>query len=345
MSWVETTYEIQMKLLLNDKLGDINGKALYSKYEGIRNEMENDNFLDEIKGKEPNLSDHSAKHIRDVLERTYKVIGKENFEKFSAHEIYCLAMMILFHDVGNIFGRTGHNAEEKIAEIYTKYRANPQNYRSEKRVITSGASAHSGKAKDGTKDTLKFIEPNNDNIDGNAVDLLELSAILRFSDELSEGKQRTCSFLLDNGLYDPESQIFQKYASITTVHIDRIGERIGITYDIDIPKEFDQKAENDLKELMTFSYFRAIKLDLERRYTKHYSEIIKKFKTVSVVYNFTANELPISIDLKPILLEDRFPIPDIEFTAITKTGFVESISEYDENYDPEKLITLIKSKL
>jgi hypothetical protein len=343
MSWVETTFEIAMKDHIIDKLGSTKGEELYNRYVGIRNSMEDDNFLPEIKGQEPNLSDHSEKHIQDVLERTYKVVGKKGFKEFDAYEVYCLALMILFHDVGNIFGRKGHAAEEKIAEVYNSYRAKPENFRSEKRVIMKGASAHSGSAKDGTKDTLKYVK--SDNIEGNSINLLELAAILRFSDELSEGKQRTCSFLLDKGLYDEKSLVYQHYAQVTTIHIDRGGERISITYDINIPKDFDSNAENDLTELLAFSYYRAIKLDVERRYTKHYSEIIKKFKKVSIVYNFNIDEIPLNIDLNPIILEDRFPIPDIEFDEKTATKFIESVVKFDSNYDPKKLVNLIKSKL
>ena len=108
MSWIDTNYEIAMKDYFKEKLGDINGKALYVKYETLRNEMVDDNFFSEIKGAEPDLSDHSQRHIQDVFNRTYKVIGEEEFKSFNVYEIYSLALMILFHDVGNIRGRDYH---------------------------------------------------------------------------------------------------------------------------------------------------------------------------------------------------------------------------------------------
>ena len=177
MSWIDTSYEKAMKTYFVDKLDDTKGIALYSKYESIRNAMVEDNFFAEIKGKEPELSDHSQRHIQDVFERTYKVIGEDDFRSFNIYEIYCLALMVLFHDVGNIRGRKNHQTPAKIAEVYNKYRgANIENFREERRIIISGASAHTGKSKNGSNDTLKEVKA--DSFEGESIDLTELASIL-----------------------------------------------------------------------------------------------------------------------------------------------------------------------
>lgn len=307
MSWINTSYEIAMKSYFTAKLGSFKGEELYYDYTSVRNSMESDNFFDEIKGQEPNLSDHSAKHIQDVFERTYKVIGEENFKSFTVHEIYCLALMILFHDVGNIFGRKGHDSKERIAVIYNKYRNNASNYRDERRVVIEGASAHTGQSKNGSNDTLKSV--NEDSIRGERIDLQELASILRFSDELAEGKQRTCSFLLEQKLIDKASEIYHLYAQITDIRIDRNLERISIAYHMDIPKKFTIAEQKKLKDLIGFTYKRAVKLDIERRYTKNYSRIIEKFKYVVVQYNFTLEEIPFDFELNKVTFEDQYPIP------------------------------------
>lgn len=331
MSWVETTYEKAMSAFFFEKLTESEAKALYTDYTSIRDAMYDDNFFGEIKGREPNLSDHSEKHIKDVFERSYKVIGEDEFKNFSVYEIYCLAIMILFHDVGNIFGRTGHSSVEKIAEVYNKYRINPQNYRDERWAITTGASAHSGISKTGSNDTLKHIGDTSIK-GGNKINLVELASILRFSDELAEGKQRTCSFLIEKNLYDKKSMIYQKYASITSIEIDRSLERISVTYHIDIPKKFTQKAQKDFKGLMLFTYRRAVKLDIERRYAKSYSTVLKQFKYVTVQYNFSIDEIPIDMDLSKVTFEDLYPIPgngDGSNEKNAKEIFIEKNSEFD----------------
>jgi len=286
------------------------------------------------------LSDHSEQHIQDVFERAYKVIGEEEFSKFSPKDIYCLALMILFHDVGNIYGRKGHNAVEKIAEIYNKYRSNVQKYRDEKRVITLGASSHCGKSKSGSRDTLKDV--GNASIGGDKIKLQELSAILRFSDELAEGKQRTCSLLLEQGLIAKESEVYHRYAQVTDIEIDRNLERISITYDINIPSNFDKKAQEEFRELMLFSYHRAVKLDIERRYTKYYSDVLKQFKYVTVQYNFSIDEIPIQVELSGITFEDRYPIPG-EGIAETKEEAEKYFVSINAAYDISNLIDNINS--
>jgi hypothetical protein len=341
MSWVDTTFEKAMKRHFVSKLGEPKGEHLYGEYTSVRNAMEGDNFFKEIKGQEPDLSDHSEQHIQDVFERAFKVIGEVEFIKFSPKDIYCLALMILFHDVGNIYGRVRHNAVGKIAEVYNKYRSNVGNYRNEKKVITLGASAHCGKLKNGSRDTLKGV--NDSSIGGDKIRLKELSAILRFSDELAEGKQRTCSFLLDKGLISKESNVYHHYAQVTDIEIDRNLERISITYDINIPKDFNAVAQEEFKELMLFSYHRAVKLDIERRYTKYYSDVLKQFKYVSVQYNFSIDEIPIQIELNRITFEDRYPIPG-EGESETKDEAEKIFIKMDEAYDLTKLIESINSK-
>lgn len=107
MSWTDTNFEKAMKAHFIETLGVTEGEHLYGEYTSVRNAMESDNFFKEIKGQEANLSDHSEKHIQDVFDRAYKVIGEDEFVKFTTQDIYCLALMILFHDVGNIYGRSG----------------------------------------------------------------------------------------------------------------------------------------------------------------------------------------------------------------------------------------------
>lgn len=342
MNWIDTSYEKAMKDYFIDELESIKGLELYEKYTSVRNALISSNFFDEIKGQEPDLSDHSATHIQDVFERTYKVIGEDDFKSFSVYEIYCLALMILFHDVGNIYGRKGHDAQEKIANIYNKFRANPQNYRDERRIIIEGASAHTGTSKCGNKDTLKFV--NEANLRGEKINLKELAAILRFSDELSEGKQRTCSFLLEEGLIKKASEIFHQYALITDITIDEKLERISIAYDIDIPLKFTKEEQKKVKELIAFTYKRAVKLDIERRYTKNYSRVIKKFKIVTIQYNFTRNEIPFDFELNKVIFEDQYPIPGNEKKQ-NKNFEQDLFKERDKSYDLNTLINNLKNKV
>jgi len=75
MSWTTTKYEQAMEAYFKDELGESEGHKLLGDYESLRNELVKDNFFSEIKGKEPSLSDHSERHIMDVQNRAYKLIG------------------------------------------------------------------------------------------------------------------------------------------------------------------------------------------------------------------------------------------------------------------------------
>lgn len=322
MSWIDTDYEKSLRSYFIEKLGDIEGRELYSRYESIRNEMQNDNFFNHIQGSEPNLSDHSERHIRDVFRISYKVLG-EDIKQLDCHEAYCYALMVLLHDVGNIHGRKGHNDPRKIAEIYNKYRANSDNFSQEKRVVAKGASAHTGIAKDGSRDTLKFLEE--DQLNGEKIDLVKLAALLRFSDELAEGKHRTCSYMIENDLFDEDSEIYHIYAKSTEIAVDKPGQRIAITYNISIGGSLDENEREKLKKILNFTFLRAVKLDIERRYTKHYSYLLSDFKKVVVRYNFINEGVPLfGLNLDELVFEDNYPVPGSE--------------------EPEKVNDIIKKK-
>lgn len=342
MSWITTKYEKAVKSYLIKELGDEEGCELYSDYEHLRNELIKDNFFQEIKIKEPNLSDHSDRHIKDVQDRAYRLIGDFKKQGLKVMDVYCLSLMILFHDVGNIFGRKGHDSICKIAEVYNKYRANHEKYGDERRQVTIGASAHSGLSSAGCKDTLKFIKKGS--IKNEEINLPEIAAILRFADELSEGKHRTCSFLLERNMYDSESKIFHKYANITEILIDRALERISITYSINVTEKFheDETEQKEIEELIKFTFYRAVKLDQERRYTKYYSSILQSFKYVTVLYNFEKNYTPLVIDIQPIRFEDEYPVPGVNFVSDVEKA-EEYFSKNITNFKIEEIINLLRN--
>lgn len=342
MSWNITKYEKAMKVHLIDKLGNSEGEKLYNSYESLRDKLIDDNFFREIKINAPHLSDHSDRHIEDVQNRAFKLIGNFDEQGLSAQDVYCLALMILFHDVGNIFGRDGHDSIQKIAEVYNFYKAPPQNHGEERRIVTFGASAHSGLSRVGCRDTLKYVKK--DSIKEDEVNLPELAAILRFADELAEGKHRTCSFLIEKGGYEKESQIFHEYAKITEIKIDRPLGRIGINYTINVSENFpnNESEMSTVKNLIYFSLYRAIKLDQERRYTKYYSSILQPFKYVTVLFKFEKDYTPLDLDIKPIIFEDKYPVPGIDFVKDIEQAKAEMLKSHPE-FILENVISLLNT--
>ena len=145
--------------------------------------------------------------------------------------MYCLGMLILFHDVGNVFGREDHR--NKVAEVFDQIRGDEPSLLHEKTLIVRATRAHTGTAQDGSRDTLKEVDED-EHLEGRRIRLRELAAVLRFADELAEGPQRTSDFMQRMQLYEPKSKKFHEYASSTNILIDRRNGRIILTYEIPI---------------------------------------------------------------------------------------------------------------
>ena len=170
-------------------------------------------------------------------------------QDLSGIEMYCLGMLILFHDVGIVLGRENHH--NKVAEVSTRSAETMGSVFHEKTVIVKATSSTYGTAQDGSNDTLKEVAEV-DHLEGERVQLRKLAAILRFADELAEGPQRTSQFMRKKKLYSKESEKFHDYASSTNILIDRKNGRIVITYNIDI----DAKSPEKLRGLLKFIFCR-----------------------------------------------------------------------------------------
>lgn len=338
--WNTTTYEKKLREKLIEQFGEERGEELYTQYTTARNTLVADNFFSEIKAKEPDLTDHSERHICDVLNNVEKLLG-EQIDEFTGIELYCLALVVLFHDVGNIEGREGHNLN--IADIYNYVRKKEPRYNHERSVVIKAAQAHCGKAKDGGRDTLKDLEEVG-NLEGEKISFRDIASILRFADELAEGNQRTSNFMIERHKYNEGSNIFHLYAQMTEVFIDRQGGRIVLTYNIDIDSA-KHNAES-LKDLLEFIYKRIIKLDEERRYAKYYCDILVPFKKTSVQFNFSKDGIPTNLDIGKIEIHDRYPVPgentpdlenfqeqfkDLKIDALLGSLFEKEATKIDEN--------------
>jgi hypothetical protein len=214
-------------------------------------------------------------------------------------------MCILFHDVGNLFGREDHH--KRIGEVYDWARGSDAVLRREKTLVLRAAAAHTGFAADGSRDTLRAV-PDLDHLDRERVRLREIAAILRFADELAEGPQRTSEYRRTHNLIASDSQIYHDYASVTHIRPDRGTERVLLTYEIPVATDSARSVrarKQNLARLLTFIYERVVKLDQERRYAKFYSTALAPFKTTQVVLNFHCHGQVMNLDLPPIQLDDK----------------------------------------
>jgi len=162
----------------------------------------------------------------------------------------------------------------------------------------------------------------------------EVAAVLRLADELAEGVQRTSAYMLNHGMYKPAATIFHKYASITEYCIERGDERIALTYDIDIGRgggDLDAGHGVRLEDLLRFSYGRIIKLDQERRYCKHYCDLLSPFKETGAWFNFWFEGQQLDLDIKPIAISD----------LIVPGEFTKDIEHIDARYEISSLVSAL----
>jgi hypothetical protein len=309
--WESSKIEDELKQRLESK-GSA-GDALWGRYISARTLL-TEQILPWIRTNEANLTDHGPEHIRNVLDNAHQLLGDTT--RLTTEELYILCQSILFHDVGNIFGRVKHNL--KINSIYGAVFNKLWLNRQEMALVVSIGRSHSGKSSDGTNDTLKDLK--DDFIFGSKVHVQGLASILRFADELAEGPQRTSTYMIETAGFSNESLIHHEYAQITSVSIDLGGGRIALTYHIDIEKiDFNDSASlSNFCDFIKYIYYRIHKLDSERRYCKHYSSLLEPFKKTSVFITFWKGMEALESVASPIELDDLF-IPGVDSKDIEKT--------------------------
>ena len=250
---------------------------------------------------EPNLTDHSRKHVEDVFNRAFELIGPSEAD-FGAANLMALLCVILYHDVGNASGRANHQA--KIAEGFNRTWPNSDDWKRLRHIVMSAGGAHGGKTDEGSLDTLAKVDESMPGQFGEAIRLRDIAAITRFADELAEGPQRTNRYLLENGLIKQESTEFHDYASITTICIERNDGRIILMYDIDLKSNMDQKQKDWLTQLLERIYCRLWKLNSERQYARHYCDILSGFKETQATLRFFIGKASDVVTYGPIVLTD-----------------------------------------
>lgn len=305
-------------------LGDFDGtkgQQLVTDYNQTRLKLQQEVYP-HIQGQEPSLSDHGIDHVLNVQQNAIRLLSSDGtIGNLSGIEMYCLGMCILFHDAGNVYGREDH--QNKVAEVFDQIRGTGNSLRREKTLIVRATKAHTGTTQDRSRDTLKEVDEV-DHLEGERVRLRQLATILRFADELAEGPQRTSEFMQTTGLYNEESRIYHDYADITHIRIDRGTGRVVLTYEINI----DVNQTDQLRDLLSFTFKRIVKLNQERQYARNYSDLLLPFKSTEVTFNFHCGSELLDSDLTPLKLTD----------IVVPGESTKDISNIDSAYSVDKIV-------
>ncbi len=333
--WTERLIEkITLESLIQD-LGESAGKERFGFYTTTRKHIVQD-ILPQIRAVLPNHTDHGIDHVANVLDNAGLLLDIENNkDSISGMEMYSLILAILFHDAGNIYGRDDH--QRKISDIYDYCRAVAHCDLGEKMMVMKTTEAHCGKAADGSNDTLKELNPDNVIVCGKPVRLRYIAAILRFADELAEGPIRTSLYMQKKYFYKRNSMIFHNYANTIRVDIDPRNYRIALTYHIVVKTnrkgELSNAETNKIEILFAYLYRRINKLNQERKYAKHYCDLLSSFKAVTINFNFWIRGKVYALGLpSPFTLTDLVVPGDDE----------KQLHEYSDVYRFDNIIAKIK---
>ena len=222
----ELEIEKRLKAALCGDRAPEDGEHLFRRYQHAKEKLFRD-VLPYITAVEPNLTDHSSRHIENVLSNACRLIEHEEVDEL---DLYLLCQSILFHDAGNFRGRKDHH--KRVGQAYDYAFQGTEKDPQERRLITRIAAAHTGTAADGSTDTLQELGTT-EQYRGRVVRSQDIAATLRLADELAEGPQRTSAFAIEYGLIDRLSHQFHIYAGATRVTIDKRNKRIAVDYHID----------------------------------------------------------------------------------------------------------------
>lgn len=353
------TFEAHLKGCLDSQNCAQPLKNLWAKYQLAKDALPQE-ILTWIPTSEPNLTDHGILHIDNVIENAARLLNLDPAVDFSPAsdknpfdgldikpvEAFVLGMALLFHDTGNVLGRSGH--ADRAATIFAKItRGHFQN--SEVRLIGAIMAAHSGTAKNGSSDTISDLPEAPDYFCREPIRMRRLAALVRFADELAEGPQRTSNYLRATGRFkadskeraqdnSPKRNIFHDYASITNINIDRGHGRIAIQYSVDLEDPMfvlaGRKGKQYLRKLLELCFMRIRKTDEERRYARYYGgELLSDFQSTEVVLRFHRGGNYLETGLKPLIINDLV-VPTNYIPKKTQ----EWIRNCDQNYDIKALV-------
>ena len=263
------------------------------------------------------LNRHDESHTRKVMEKALELIKCFNEVVFTCYEIYFLLCAIVVHDIGNIYGRAGH--EKRIAEILDQECSDIIPDAIERRVISRIAGVHGGKIY-GSSDTV------------NNFDIKEqlLAAILRFSDELADDAARANYDALNSEIIGTASQIYHIYSSsLHTVELKKnlinhsYEIHLAFEFSVDIAKQLFGKAGHQ-RYLIDEIYARTIKMERERRYCIRYLRPYCSLERIRVNITITdPQDVFWSKEIPYILEESGYPsipfktIKDVDKTILT----------------------------
>lgn len=230
---------------------------------------------------------HGKEHFDKVVEIAGKLI-KDNYNDYlNEFELFFLLSAIRLHDIGNVMSRVEH--EKNVLSCLKKFGVNHELGHTNLKICSDISQAHSGRASDGDKDTIKDLTDKHKHSDNVFIRMQLLASILKFADELDEGIHRTYENLLENNVIKEENKIYHVYSACVDETKILLNDGV-IEINFYIKNEYNNKYKVNQDEKIAIKIFdtikeRLVKLEKERRYYMRYNcqHPIKKIKSIITV--------------------------------------------------------------
>jgi len=307
------------------------GFPYYSKYEtfssyletNLHNEVTKAAILQEVKtvsdvNKMTWLNDHGPKHIQTVIQRASEMLTSNC--NLNVREVFLLLNAIQVHDIGNFYGRIGH--EKRIIKVLKTGLAPIVFDATEINYINNIAQVHGGKIiyKDGTesKNTISSLR-NSVTTNGYEIRLQLLASILRFADELADDKHRADIFSLQRGILPKGSEIYHAYAfCLDSVRVKPELKKVELHFKVSrdfLEKKFSkylQKEDIIIERYIVDEIFdRTLKMHYEKIYCSKFWKNKIDIDEIWVRIEFYNNIKEDDGDIEDSLIEIH---PDITYT-------------------------------
>lgn len=280
------------------------------------------------------LNRHDVTHTNKVQEKAREILRCFTNLDLTYYELYFLLCAAVVHDVGNIFGRNGH--EQNIKALLDSECTDILPDSIERRVIARIARAHGGSIS-GNSDTISNLRES-ETINNRNVRERLLAAILRFADELADDSSRANHAALRNKIIKEASEIYHVYSTaLHTVELRK--NEINHSYEVVLAYEFDSniaatrygKAGHQ-KFLVDEIYERTLKMERERRYCIRYLRPYCPLERIKVQITITnANDEFLSYPITYTLEESGYPstpfatIKDVDCNIKTGTELLDEL--------------------
>ena len=300
-------------------------EALYEESEHSAGEIQNIQHLLETDSI-VYLNQHGTGHVEKVIEKAFDLLKKFTTDPLSPTEVFLLLCAIQVHDIGNIFGRDGHERNIREATIDLIKPIIPD--AATQTLIYRIAQVHSGSI-NGNKDTIGAANFRFDRALLGVKPIREplIAAILRFSDELADDSSRADKQALRLKTIPEASVIYHQYSE--TLHSVLINENtvnqslyLSLDYYIDSKIIATPFSKNGKEQLLIDEIFsRTIKIEQERRYCMRYLSQYLPLVEVRVRIEISSDyDLMQPEVIGYTLQENGYPSQEIAIDCIDNTG-------------------------